>query len=118
MARTRDNYQVTGRTVEELARSLNFLLQRIADRMDRIEGIRGTASIESALDMNLNRITELADAEEDTDALNREQADLTGASPTFSSLTSSTFVDVGTDLSVDGVIEVFDDDGHLIHSME
>ena len=46
MAKTRDNYQITGQTVEELVRNLNFLLQRLADRMDKIEGIRGTSSIE------------------------------------------------------------------------
>ena len=112
MARTRDNYQVTGRTVEELVRNLNFLLQRVADRMDRIEGIRGTSSIESALDMNSNRITEVADAVEDTDALNREQADLTGASPTFTSMTISEDLDVGGDITV------YDADGNLIHSLE
>lgn len=46
MARTRDNYQVNGNTVDELRTSLNFLLQRIADRLDGIEGIRGSAELE------------------------------------------------------------------------
>lgn len=124
MAKTRDSYRVTGRTVEELQRELNFLLQRMADRMDKIEGIRGTPSMEAALDMNSNKITELAPGTDDTDALNAEQADLTGSSPTFSSVTVTneatvgTTLSVGTDLTVGGDIRVYDDDDTLIHSME
>lgn len=72
MARTRDNYQVSGRTIEDLARSLNFILQRLADRIDRIEGIRGTASIESNLDMNQNVITEVATPSAQQDATRLE----------------------------------------------
>ncbi|HEY6225410.1 MAG TPA: hypothetical protein VIW26_16625 [Gemmatimonadales bacterium] len=68
MTRTRDNYQVHGNSVTELIASLNFLLQRLADRMDRIEGIRGTASIESNLDMNANVITEVGGGSFDDDA--------------------------------------------------
>lgn len=59
MTKSRDNYQVSGRTAAELVTSLNFKLQRLGDRMDRIEGIRGTASIESNLDMNNNVIQEV-----------------------------------------------------------
>lgn len=68
MTRTRDNYQVRGNTVGELIDSVNFLLQRIADRMDKIEGIRGTASIESTLDMNANIITDVGSGTVDDDA--------------------------------------------------
>lgn len=112
MAKTRDNYQVTGRTVEELQRNLNFLFQRIADRMDKMEGIRGAPSIESDLDMNSNRIRELAAAVNNDEAINREQADLTGDSPTFNSISSDNDVLVGGDL------KVFDESDNLIHSME
>jgi hypothetical protein len=112
MAKTRDSYIVTGSTPDEMKRSMNFLLQRLADRMDRIEGIRGTASIESTLDMNANRITELAEGEEDTDALNRDQADLTGASPTFATITTT------GDATIGGDIEVLDSNSTVIHSLE
>jgi hypothetical protein len=76
-SRTRDNYQVTGNTVPEILMSLNFLLQRFADRIDKLEGIRGTASIESNLDMNSNQITEVGTGEVQDDAA--RLADLTDA---------------------------------------
>jgi hypothetical protein len=71
VAKTRDNYQVTGGTVPEVVRSLNFLLQRIADRLDRAEGIRGTASIESDLDMNQNVVFDLAGGQDEADSARR-----------------------------------------------
>ena len=124
MAKTRDNYQLTGRTVDELVRNLNFLLQRLSDRIDKIEGIRGSASIESDLDMNSNRVVEVAAAVLDSDALTKEQADLTGTTPTFSSLATSTTMavgtslTVGTDATVSGNVYVYGDDDALIHSLE
>lgn len=128
MTKTRDNYQITGATVEDLKRSLNFMLQRMADRMDKIEGIRGTASIESDLDMNLNRVTEVASAIEDADALNKQQADLTGNTPTFANMTITNLltvdeldvetVSVSDTLDVHGNVYVYDADNHLIHSLE
>lgn len=110
MAKTRDNYQVQGRTVEEVARNLNFILQRLADRMDKIEGIRGTASIESDLDMNLNRIREVAEGSEDTDAA--RTGDLLLEPLRISSL------EVTGDVEVGGDITVLDSNSTTIHSME
>ena len=49
MTKTRDSYLLSARTVPELVRELNFTFQRIADRLDKIEGIRGSASIENDL---------------------------------------------------------------------
>ena len=49
---TRQVYVVSGSTLEEIRQSFNFHLQDIADRMDKIEGIRGGSSIKSDLDMN------------------------------------------------------------------
>lgn len=69
MPKTRDSYRVTAQTASELTRELNFLLQRIADRLDKMEGIRGTASIESDLDMNDNVITELRAGVLDVDSV-------------------------------------------------
>lgn len=65
--RTRDSYIVRGTTPQDIVASINFLFQRLADRMDRIEGIRGTASIESDLDMNSNQITEMESGVVDSD---------------------------------------------------
>ena len=80
--------------------------------MDKIEGIRGTSSIESDLDMNFNRVTEVADAELSSDALNKAQADLTGDAPTFESLA------ITNQLIMTGNVYVYDDTGTLIHSLE
>jgi len=107
MAKTRDSYQVLGGTVEEIKRNLNFMLQRMADRMDKIEGIRGTSSIESDLDMNSNRVTDLGVAVSIADGLRKDQADLTGANPSVTSLTVS-----------GGNVKVYDSNGVKIHSLE
>ena len=42
---TRDNYIVTGKTMEEMQANLNFILQRIADRLDQLEGLRGKPTL-------------------------------------------------------------------------
>lgn len=68
MAKTKDVYRVTGRTSDEITRELNFLFARLADRMDRIEGIRGTASIASDLEMNANKVTNIAASTDEEDA--------------------------------------------------
>lgn len=111
MAKTRDNYQVTGQTVEEVKRSLNFLLQRIGDRMDKIEGIRGTSSIESDLDMNSNRVTDVAAGSATSDAA--RVGDLLSLPPTFNGATLTGDLEV-----TDADIFVYDADGNLIHSLE
>lgn len=111
MSKTRDSYRVNGRTAEELQRELNFLFQRMADRMDKIEGIRGTASIASDLDMNLNRVRDVANAVDESDALVKAQADLTGDTPKFSSL------EIENQLLVNGSVEVYDENDTLIHSL-
>jgi len=41
---TRDFYVVNGNTVEELRYELNTVLQRMTDRLDKMEGLRGTSS--------------------------------------------------------------------------
>ena len=67
---SRERYQATGNSAQELRNSLNFALQRIGDRLDKLEGIRGKPSL----------------------------------------------LTVGVD--VVGNVEVKDDDGEVIHSME
>lgn len=39
---SREQYTITGNSIEELKTTLNFILQRLADRLDKLEGIRGT----------------------------------------------------------------------------
>ena len=50
-------YLVDGSTVDALRQSLNFSLQNIADRLDKLEGVRGKPSMFSDLDMNDKKIT-------------------------------------------------------------
>lgn len=121
MAKTRDNYQVTGTTVEEIKRSLNFILQRFADRIDKMEGIRGTASIESDLEMNDNAVREVGAGSEDDDAA--RLIDLLTEPLSLSELTVSgetflTSLETEGDAEINGDIFVYDSDGNLIHSME
>jgi hypothetical protein len=51
MAKTKDNLLVTATDLESLRTELNFLFQRIADRLDAMEGIRGEASIENSMEV-------------------------------------------------------------------
>ena len=51
MTKTRDSYLLSARSVPELVRELNFTFQRIVDRLDKIEGIRGSANIENDLSL-------------------------------------------------------------------
>lgn len=46
MSKTKSSYQVPGGSHE-----LNFVLARIADRLDKIEGIRGESEIEGGLSL-------------------------------------------------------------------
>jgi hypothetical protein len=42
---TRELYQISATTLEGLVRELNFILQRQADRLDKLEGIRGDTDV-------------------------------------------------------------------------
>ncbi len=116
MTKTRDNYHVTGSTPAEIVRSLNFLLARLADRMDKIEGIRGQPSIEANLTMNNSVIENVGVGEVNSDAARLDDID------DFASLIEDEIV-IGEwqfteDTSFNGNVYVFDDDGYLIHSLE
>lgn len=110
MPKSRDSVVLTGRTPEELARQLTFILQRLSDRLDQIEGIRGTATIQSDLVMSENKVREVGAGSVDTDGA--RLGDLPEEDVTFNSVTTTENVEVGGDLKVYG------DDGLLIHSME
>ena len=70
-------YIASGANLEELKHLLNFHLQNISDRLDKIEGIRGEASIESDLDMNDNTIKNVDITATDLTADTATIADLT-----------------------------------------
>jgi len=45
---SREFYIIAGNTPEDLHRELNFILQRISDRLDKLEGIRGKTEFDAA----------------------------------------------------------------------
>ena len=55
MAKTRDSNQITSTDLQGVVVQLNFLLQRLSDRIDKLEGLRDTfvtsddASVEGVL---------------------------------------------------------------------
>lgn len=53
---SREGYRVRANTLDELIRNLNFHFQSISNRLDKIEGIRGVATMESDLDLTGHRI--------------------------------------------------------------
>lgn len=122
MAKTRDNYTVTGNSVPELINSLNFLFQRLQDRMDKIEGIRGQPSIEADLTMNNSVIADVGGGLLTSDAA--RLADLSDYAQTAQTETISgtwTFQQNTTfegDVIVqDDAVLVYDANGTLIHSL-
>ncbi len=42
-----ENYRVTGATLADLVAQVNFVLGQIADRLDELEGVRGTTEVVS-----------------------------------------------------------------------
>lgn len=54
MATSRENYQVSANDIYSALIQLNFIFARIADRLDKIEGLRGTATIVDGLSIETN----------------------------------------------------------------
>lgn len=92
MSKTRDSFLVSVPNNPELARQLTFLFQRLVDRIDKVEGIRGDPLIEADLDMSGNKITDVgapvvgSDAARSSDASLPQDLDTTD-SPTFAGVT-------------------------------
>lgn len=107
MAQSRDLIQVVTDN-SQLDTQLNLVLQRIADRLDKIEGLRGTATIESHLVMSGNNVQQVASPVNNDDATilsNLPGQDLdTSDSPSFSGVTAT------------GAIQYIDSNGTVIHS--
>ena len=60
---SRERYQAVGNSVTELRNSLNFALQRIGDRLDKLEGIRGKPDL-LAVGLDVVGDVEVKDADE------------------------------------------------------
>lgn len=113
---SREHYGITANDIPSLVRELNFAFARIADRMDKIEGVRGTSTIESNLDLQSNKIVDVSEGTDNTDGATKGQ--LIGTGPTFDTLTVTNNVTVGGDLTSTGDIKVEDENETLIHSFE
>jgi len=100
---SRELYQVTGQDVQALLISLNFAMARIADRLDKIEGVRGTSTIASDLDLQNNNIINVG---------NFDQNLGTADAPQFGGLT------IDGDLAVTGEIRISDSNGEIIHQFK
>ncbi len=44
MPQTKDSYLISGNSLEDIKRELNFVMQRIMDRLDKMEGVRDVSS--------------------------------------------------------------------------
>lgn len=51
MAISKESYFITSTNIEELVTSMNFILSRISDRLDKIEGLRGNSTVSNSLDI-------------------------------------------------------------------
>lgn len=107
---TRDNYQIQFNNLDELRMNLNLLLQRLADRMDKIEGIRGDPVIDGNLSLNGNRLIDVLQSAASTDGVNQSELadqDLdTTDSPTFASLTITATLTVSGNFTVGGDLTI------------
>jgi len=116
---SREHYTVTANSLPELVTSLNFTLARVADRLDKQEGVRGNPTFESDIDLQANKITDAGKGSAATDGVTVNQIsdqDLnTSDGPTFASMTVTGDAIVGDDLSVVGSMFVKDDNGTIIH---
>ena len=99
---SREGYRISGNTLEELKLNINFFLQSIANRLDKIEGIRGTSTVESNLDLSGNNLVNVG---------NFDQNLGTEDNPQFGGLT------IDGDLSVTGLIKIEDVNGTVIHQL-
>lgn len=71
MTEARRSYRINNLTTQEL----NFVLQLIADRLDELEGRRGTPTFKADVVMDGNRITDLGTPANATDAAIKGQVD-------------------------------------------
>lgn len=69
MAETREVYLITGNDLESVKRQLNGFLARLADRVDKLEGLRGELETESGTfggDVTIHESAVLVKDENDT----------------------------------------------------
>lgn len=92
MTEARRSYRINNLTTQEL----NFVLQLLADRLDELEGRRGTPTFKGNVVMDGNRITDVGSPTDSTDA--EIKGSLDTLTSTVSSL-SDTVDTISSDLS-------------------
>lgn len=73
MPTTKENYQISGNDLSGVVARLNFVLARIADRLDKIEGLRNELETEGATFSGSVRVTK--GTAQDTSSVYVEDAD-------------------------------------------
>ena len=104
MAISKENYQVTTTDPQGMMLRINSILSSISDRLDKIEGIRGGSSIESALDMNDNDINNIGSM--DIDSATIASAVIETLSVGALSFTSFGWDDITSDLAAGKAVGV------------
>ena len=51
---SKEHYQITSQDVAGIIRDLNFILARISDRLDQVEGNRGTSTVQDGLTIEID----------------------------------------------------------------
>ncbi len=70
--------------------ALQFILNSISDRLDKMEGWRGDPEFQADVNLNDNKLTHVGAGSDDSDGARRDE--LLGSSPTFTSVTMGTAV--------------------------
>ncbi len=66
-------YVVSGNDIDGVRRGVNAALAQISDRLDEIEGYRGTPTFQRDISLRGNRITNVAASRDDDDAVKRTE---------------------------------------------
>lgn len=88
---------------------LQYILNSISDRLDKVEGWRGTPEFQADVDLNTNLLTNVGSGSAMTDAAVRSE--LAGSSPTFTNVTINGILTVNDD----GPIKWLDSTGTVLH---
>ena len=129
MAISRENYQITTTDPQGMLLRMNSIFSSMADRLDKIEGIRGGSNIESDLDMNDNTVKNVNITANDITANTLAVEDITMTGDMFFTGTDAGLtygeisieeniitetVIVSSDVAVQ--VTVFDANGHSHHT--
>lgn len=113
----KETYQIGGASVEELTQRLNFVLNRIADRFDQLEGNRGNPTFRADLRLETNKITGAGAGSDSADGVVVSQILDDKDAPTVTNLNVLNNVNVGGSvITTEGAFLFYDANGELIHS--